>query len=255
MSGVHRIKVDEKEQICITTHVRGGLAVTNLFPDVTLWSLPENYVRPYAHCEYGNGFLIFDRIGRSKEVWRLASDFTPDEVPPLSPPDYDQMRVAAFAARRHQQTTRGHFRPWALIVFPEVTLAYRFVYPTLLCAGESRAFLYDVRTGALVQTIEDIVADDDDVCYVELSERHVFVCATGEVRVFSRTDGARVLIIPSLFSVERMLLAQELTRTIDADVIPIDLVPLDPFDSGLGVPGQFFAGACIPGISTFLFRR
>ena len=37
---IHRIKIDEKERICITSHQRGGITVTNLFPDEVLWSLP-----------------------------------------------------------------------------------------------------------------------------------------------------------------------------------------------------------------------
>jgi len=39
-SDVHRIKVDEKAGICITTRILGGLAVTHLFSGVLLWSLP-----------------------------------------------------------------------------------------------------------------------------------------------------------------------------------------------------------------------
>lgn len=39
-SDVHRIKVDEKAGICITTRMFGGLAVTHLFSGVLLWSLP-----------------------------------------------------------------------------------------------------------------------------------------------------------------------------------------------------------------------
>ncbi|TFY75651.1 hypothetical protein EWM64_g8361 [Hericium alpestre] len=38
---VHRIKVDEKEEICITTHSNGGLIVSQLLPDRVLWSLPK----------------------------------------------------------------------------------------------------------------------------------------------------------------------------------------------------------------------
>jgi F-box-like len=37
---VHRIKVDEKAGICITTHILGGLSVTHLFSSVLLWDLP-----------------------------------------------------------------------------------------------------------------------------------------------------------------------------------------------------------------------
>ena len=36
----HRIKVDEKAGICITTHRHGGLTVTHLFSGTVLWHLP-----------------------------------------------------------------------------------------------------------------------------------------------------------------------------------------------------------------------
>jgi F-box associated protein len=38
---VHRLNVDEKAGILITTHILGGLSVTHLFSDVLLWSLPR----------------------------------------------------------------------------------------------------------------------------------------------------------------------------------------------------------------------
>ena len=40
-SDVHRLKVDEKVGILITTHMLGGLSVTHLFSGVLLWSLPR----------------------------------------------------------------------------------------------------------------------------------------------------------------------------------------------------------------------
>jgi F-box associated protein len=40
-SDVHRLKVDEKAGILITTHILGGLSVTHLFSGVLLWSLPR----------------------------------------------------------------------------------------------------------------------------------------------------------------------------------------------------------------------
>ncbi len=40
-SDVHRLKVDEKAGILITTHMLGGLSVTHLFSGVLLWSLPR----------------------------------------------------------------------------------------------------------------------------------------------------------------------------------------------------------------------
>ena len=38
---VHRIKIDEKAGICITTHMLGGVSVIHLFSSTVLWALPQ----------------------------------------------------------------------------------------------------------------------------------------------------------------------------------------------------------------------
>ncbi|KAI9510203.1 hypothetical protein F5148DRAFT_623674 [Russula earlei] len=211
---VHRIKVDEKAGICITTHMFGGLWVTHLFSSTILWSLPMYHVHRYAHCEYENGYLVFDCIDGKKEVWRMANELAAGEVAAYSPPDEDQRRVSAFVATiHHRYAPRGHFRPWAKLSFPELTRAYRLAYPTLVSAGGDRAFLHDVRTGALVQTIEINV---QSVCYVDVNERHLFVCEPKALHVFSRADrGAEVLRIPNDVSI--------------SNVVFTDSAPGDPF--------------------------
>jgi F-box-like len=244
---VHRIKVDEKFGICITTRMLGGLAVTHLFTGTLLWSLPlvrvrysipppsrstpqplngllQFYVRSRAHCEYENGYLIFDRLDDNKEVWRLVSDNDDDSavdggndcdvVAAHAPPDEAQRRVSAVAATMHRRyAPRGHFRPWAKLTFPETTHAYRFAYPTLLCANQEHAFLHDVRTGALVQTIDlDLHERVEPVCYVDVNDRHVFVCDPEELHVFARygddeagtAAGAEVLRISRTASVTKV---------------------------------------------------
>ncbi|KAH9174794.1 hypothetical protein EDB89DRAFT_473376 [Lactarius sanguifluus] len=142
-SNVHRIKVDEKAGICITTHMFGGISVIHLFSSTVLWCLPQSYVRPFAHCEYDNGYLVFDRRSMEKEVWRLASDFsTESEVAIHSPPDVEQIDASACAATvYHQYAPRGQFRPWALLALPGFTTMYRLAYPTLICANSRHAFL------------------------------------------------------------------------------------------------------------------
>jgi hypothetical protein len=67
------------------------------------------------------------------------------------------------------------------------------VYPTLLCANNQHAFLYDLRTCALVQTIK--VNRTPQVvgrCHVDVNERHVFVCESHMVHVFARDRGTEV---------------------------------------------------------------
>jgi hypothetical protein len=52
---VHRIKVDEKAGLCITTRMLGGLSVIHLFSSALLWSLPpvsESFNPPATHFRW-----------------------------------------------------------------------------------------------------------------------------------------------------------------------------------------------------------
>ncbi|KDR69967.1 hypothetical protein GALMADRAFT_255298 [Galerina marginata CBS 339.88] len=71
---VHRVKVDEKAGITMATTQLGGLVVRDLETDAVLWELPVWYVRAYAHLEYGEGYMIFDRDDGNKEVWRRTAE-------------------------------------------------------------------------------------------------------------------------------------------------------------------------------------
>lgn len=163
------------------------------------------------------------------EVWRLASDFAVDEVATHSPPDERQRFVSTFSATTyHLYAPRGHFRPWARLSFPAPTGAYRLAYPTLLCASETHAFLHDVRTGRLVQTIE---IDLDDVCYVDVNERHAFICEPTVLHVFSRDGGAEVLQIPSSASIPHAVSAALVPGDAFVEALPLlpesdDFLPL-----------------------------
>ena len=65
------------------------------------------------------------------------------------------------------------------------------------------AYLHDVRTGALVQTIG---IRSDDISYVDVNETHVFVCEPGALRVFSRANGGNeVLRIQHGISLSKVL--------------------------------------------------
>ncbi|KAG6852750.1 hypothetical protein C0991_009370 [Blastosporella zonata] len=211
---VHRIKVDEKAGYILTTSTIGGLSVTDLRHDKELWSLPDSHVRPYAHCEYGEGFVIFDYVDGSKEVWRHIDDWNDDEaacVVPASKPTARQLRVFSVAQEIDESATWGHFRPWAILRPPKVTRAFRFSYPTLGAAGWDCIFLWDVRTGALVQTIEQTQQMDHgpqaaeltvldtlgDINYIEISEKYAILCGTHCLRLFSRATGRSVLDISS----------------------------------------------------------
>jgi len=117
------------------------------------------------------------------------------------------VRTSALVAAIHGSTAtapRGHFRPWAKLSFAEPTLAYRLAYPTLVSAGEGHAFLHDVRTGALVQTVE---IDVRSICYVDVDERYLFVCGLRALHVFSRAEaaGAEVLRVPNDVAVRNVV--------------------------------------------------
>lgn len=180
----------------------------------------QSHVRPYAHCEYGEGFLIFDYIDGSKEVWRHIPDWNDEEAAAVIPgamPTARQLRVFRRATQRHRaeaaRSVRGHFRPWAILRPPLTTRAFRFSYPTLAAAASDNIYLWDVRTGTLIQTIEQIQhglhSNDDesqvemvlnplgDINYIEVSEKYVIICGDDSLRVFSRATGKVVLDIPS----------------------------------------------------------
>lgn len=156
-------------------------------------------MRKYAHCEYENGFLIFDCNDGSKEIWRHAIGAEGYNVTARdAQPDADMMDVDFMAKQLFGRPTRGRFLPWARLEIPEISRAYRFVYPTLLVAGLTRLFLFDVPRATLVQDIADDAFADDalgDVTYVELDARHAFVALTGELRVFNRASGKLSLSI------------------------------------------------------------
>ena len=157
-------------------------------------------MRAYAHCEYSNGYIIFDRFTSEKEIWRLSSidDVSIDSASSL--PDTTQTQISPDGSQP------GLFKPHALLQTPEPTRAYRFVHPTLLVAAFERVYLWDVPSARLIQIIENIqlppVGPGDTnslgtLNYVEISARHVFLCGGNALRVFERGTGRAVLMLPS----------------------------------------------------------
>ncbi|KAK7063753.1 F-box domain-containing protein [Favolaschia claudopus] len=206
---VHRIKVDEERGFLIVTSRRGGISVIDLYSDNELWSLPNDYVHPYAHCEYGAGYLIFDRGGPhgEKEVWRHSADVEDDPSrPTFAAPDDSQLNAGSQAETTHGPPSRGHFRPWAVLRPPALTRAFRFVHPSLIAATRDSLFIWDIPTGELIQIIRDtqispegLGSEEDlgEINYVEISAQHAFVCGGNTLRAFSRATGRCVLDVPS----------------------------------------------------------
>ncbi|KAF8804780.1 hypothetical protein BYT27DRAFT_7243584 [Phlegmacium glaucopus] len=254
-SKVLRFKVDEKVGITMTTTEVGGLIVRDLETDVVLWELPVWYVPGFVHLEYDGGFMIFNRDDGNKEVWRRTAEIPipphttshggaadalqiePEfEIDPASSPDERQLHVMDYishltrssplpssssAAPAELANFKAHFTPHAVLHMPEPTSAFRCVYPHLLVAGLEKAFVWDVRTGTLLETVEGIQViqpggggrqgeeeeEDQDtntvpqflgrVRYVDISPRHLFFVGGNLLRVFSRATGNCVLDIPS----------------------------------------------------------
>lgn len=168
----------------------------------------QEYVRAFAHCEYSNGYLVFDRFNGQREVWRLTShcnnDPSPPTVVPESKPDVEQLEAHAESLEAYPIISKGHFTPWALLSMNRDGRAYRFVYPTLLVTSNSEAYLFDVPTGRKLKTIENIQAhptnhqlDLGQLYYVEQSPRHIFACGTHGLRVWEKESGKCVLDISS----------------------------------------------------------
>jgi hypothetical protein len=168
-------------------------------------------VRRYAHVEYSNGFIIFDRQGESVEVWRRYNDARLDEDPERHA-NPDQFQLDSFAqaykkcmddSHSEHERHRGTFVPYAVLQQPQPTRAYRFVYPTLLLASSDTwlAFLWDVPSCSLTQTINispsnrldgthptqlDPEVEHTFITYVEQSERHIFICTHSKLLIFTR---------------------------------------------------------------------
>ena len=104
-----------------------------------------------------------------------------------------------------------------------------------------------MRTGALVQSIDIGLTD---VCYVDVDERHVFVCEPEVLRVFSRGDGGEeVLRVPRDVWFSKI-------------VGPSSLIDRDPFVSVLSLvptldecPPIFIAGECGCGTLALLVKE
>ena len=191
----------------------------------------QSQVHAHSHSGYDNGYLAFFNEDFSIDIWRLAGDLSAEgEVAAHSPPDSERMIASARAAEvYHHYAPRGHFRPWALLGFPE--FMYRPIqlrYPTLMCLDENGAYFYDVRTCSLVQTINFHLHKIFDV---DVNERHAFVCETDVVHVFSRESGSEILRIPTDVPVRYSQLVED-PALVPGDwfITPLSLSPdQDPY--------------------------
>jgi len=148
----------------------------------------------------------------TKEVWRLVSQAPeiPDpgdfQVVPQSKPDESQLSTVHIAP----PGSRLKFVPHALLRTPGgvPTKAFRFVYPTLLVASSNCLFFWDVRTGELVERMDDIGSQMPPdgftsnqtwaniaagtssllgrILYVEVNDKYALVCGDSAFKMFQR---------------------------------------------------------------------
>ena len=103
----------------------------------------------------------------------------------------------------------------------------------------ARAFLHDVRNGALVQTLDVRSSVQQAVCYVDVNERYAFVCGPHVLHVFAREGGAEVLRVPNSEFVQNVAG----TRAVPGNPF-VSVLPLRPASDDYRP--NFLAGALLP---------
>lgn len=163
----------------------------------------QDYAPPKTHLEYDNGYLVFDARtdAREKEVWRLAHEMV-DGTQSTTPPDPFQIRASQYAEAYYGRNGLGVLRPWAFLRTPQVTHVFRLVYPTLVAASNNTAYLWDIATGILEQTLPDLQMAQTgteslgEIQCVDVNEQNVVLCGENEVHVIARAGGALVFRMP-----------------------------------------------------------
>ncbi|KAL4936314.1 hypothetical protein BDV06DRAFT_205283 [Aspergillus oleicola] len=121
---VWRFRADLKRRFVVSTSHAGGFNVTDIDTGRLLWRLPstldtdnEHAVRPYAHLEYQDGMVVFDREGDAVEVWQADVDDAP----------------------------RGEFRRIAILDHDCQTRGFQLSYWTLcVVSTQGQGFVYDM---------------------------------------------------------------------------------------------------------------
>ena len=145
------------------------------------------------------------------EVWRCSAEFqdvdeSSCQVIQEAKPTVRQLTNSARATGRYGTLpSRGNFFPWTCIQRPGRGVT-RFSFPFLGVTTSEEINIWDIRTGALVQTMLNIqevnydvggaivsAEDEEGVWYLgdvndfDLTEGYVFVCGTKSMRVFDRS--------------------------------------------------------------------
>ncbi|KAF7316561.1 F-box domain-containing protein [Mycena indigotica] len=195
---VYKIKVDERKGfIVVTTSMRQReLRITDMNTGELVWALPEGYVSEAAHCEYHEGFVVFNR-GSDLEVWKLVEQDGDEHVHAASsPPDEAQFRAAATA---NSTFPKRKFTPWALLhPPPDATVsAFDLAYPTIVAGSSTDMHFWDVPSGSFLQTINLGAGSGELRCLALSADGIAFVSDTLSLRGFSLATGLCVFDIPS----------------------------------------------------------
>lgn len=138
--------------------------------------------------------MIFDRSSHELEVWRRETDCYLDTSSVVrtsnDPPDMHHLPS--------QDRKRGVYRHFAGLANPVECHLFRFVYPDLLAVSvrSTEAYIWDIPSAALVQTIQLNIDFPDHINYADISRDHIFVCSTHSLTIFSRQNGAIVFKLP-----------------------------------------------------------
>ncbi|KAK4556779.1 tRNA pseudouridine synthase 1 [Recurvomyces mirabilis] len=167
---VWRFRPDFKRRFFVSTSQSGGLNVTDMSSGNILWRLPyttssdEHSVRPYAHLEYQDGIMCFDREGDAIEVWQT-------DIEGLS---------------------RGEFRRITILPHDCQTRGFQLSHDTLcVVSTEGQAFVYDMQASPPVlkkhvRMDEGAIGhldQNEDIMVVSMGNRgyHVYDKGSGEL--------------------------------------------------------------------------
>ncbi|KAL3474425.1 hypothetical protein BJX99DRAFT_231601 [Aspergillus californicus] len=172
---VWRFRADIKRRFVVSTSHAGGLNVTDIDTGDLLWRLPstldtdnEEAVRPYAHLEYQDGMVVFDREGDAVEVWQA-----------------DQEGAA-----------RGEFRRIAILDHDCQTRGFQLSYSTLcVVSTQGQGFVYDM-TKRPPERITHLKIERDAVGHLDQSADAVmYSMGPRGYHVYNKTSGQQLGVL------------------------------------------------------------
>ncbi|KAL9089566.1 MAG: hypothetical protein Q9159_002444 [Coniocarpon cinnabarinum] len=148
---VWRFRPDFQRRFILATTQHGGLIVTDMDSGKLLWHLRRDQVRSYAHLEYSNGWMAFDRYNNAIEIWQ--HDNHPER--------------------------RGYFKKVTELHHDVETRGFQMLWPTLcVTSPEERGFVYDLSaSGGPKRTKEMVIGCGTG--HIDQDERDAVVYCLG----------------------------------------------------------------------------